>query len=261
MRGRERIVALSVLWLTMSVLVACAPASKKRESERSAAESQSLIRAKVHTELGSAYYESAQYGVALEELNEAVAADSRYAPAYNSLGLVYMALREEKKAQDSFEHSLRIDPEDSAANNNYGLLLCQIKKEKDGIRHFLMALKNPLYEQADMALTNAGVCSRKIGDDKGAEELFGKAIALRPNNAAALFNLAELKFKFGNFDAARGFLKRHLQNSPSQSDSLWLGARIEHRLGDNEARSSYGAQLKNRFPDSAETQAFEAGKF
>jgi type IV pilus assembly protein PilF len=252
---------LVLVAIVSAMLVACAPASKKREADRSAAESQSLSRARVHTDLGGAYYESGQYGVALEELNEAIAADSRYAPAYNSLGLVYMALREEKKAKESFERSLRLDAEDSSANNNYGLLLCQTKREKEGIRHFLIALKNPLYEKSDSALANAGVCARRMGDDKAADDFLSKAITLRPNNGVALFNLAQLKYDTGNFDAARGLLKRHLQNSSPQADSLWLGARIEHKLGDVVARASYGAQLKNRFPDSAESRMFEAGKF
>jgi type IV pilus assembly protein PilF len=250
------------IWLLVAVtLISCAPASTKRESERSAAEAQSLTRARVHTELGGAYYESGQYGVALEELNEAVASDNKYAPAYNSLGLVYMALREEDKAFENFERSLRIDPADSSAHNNFGLLLCQTKREKEGIKHFLQALKNPLYDKADSALANAGVCAQRMSDNRLAEEYFSKALALRPTNETALFNLAELKFKGGNFEAARALLKRHLQVSAPRPESLWLGARIEHKMGDSVARSSYGAQLKNRFPDSNEAQAFELGKF
>jgi type IV pilus assembly protein PilF len=249
---------LILLFISLS---ACGPANKKREADRSPTESQSLSRAKIHTELGGAYYETAQYGVALEELNEAVAADNRYAPAFNSLGLVYMALREEEKAKESFERALRIDPEDSSTHNNYGLLLCQMKREKEGIQHFLKTLKNPLYDKPDTALANAGVCARRMGDDRSAEEFFTKAMALRPTNESALFNLAELKFKAGKFEAARALLRRHMQVSSPRPDSLWLGARIEHQLGDTVARSSYGAQLKNRFPDSVQTQAFEAGKF
>ena len=39
-------------------------------------------KAKVHVELGQAYFQAGRYGVALDEARSAVAYDSGYAPAY-----------------------------------------------------------------------------------------------------------------------------------------------------------------------------------
>ena len=44
-----------------------------------------LERARIHTELGAGYYEIGKLGIALQELNEAIEADPKYAPAYNTL--------------------------------------------------------------------------------------------------------------------------------------------------------------------------------
>jgi len=71
-----------------------------------------LASAKVHTELAAAYYERSQLGVALDELRVALQAMPTYAPAYNVRGLVHMALREEKEADEDFQHSLQLDPND-----------------------------------------------------------------------------------------------------------------------------------------------------
>ena len=62
--------------------------------------------ARIHTELASEYYSRTQYGVALEELNEAIKADANYGPAYGLFGLVYMELREDTLAVKNFRTSV-----------------------------------------------------------------------------------------------------------------------------------------------------------
>ncbi|MDP1952393.1 MAG: tetratricopeptide repeat protein, partial [Betaproteobacteria bacterium] len=81
-------------------------------------------RARIHTELGSAYFERGNLGVALEELRIAIGADPNYAQAYNVLGLVHMDLRENDVAQRHFERALALSPNDPDINNNYGWFLC-----------------------------------------------------------------------------------------------------------------------------------------
>jgi len=56
-------------------------------------------------------------------------------------------------------------------------------------------------------------------------------------------------------------LTRYMQVSTPSADALWLGARIEQRLGNRTALASYGAQLNNRYPDTAQTKAFNEGRF
>ena len=80
-------------------------------------------RAHVHTDLAAGYFELGNYGVALQEANEALKSDPNFAPAFNVLGLVYMELRDDKSAESNFQNALRIAPLDSDANNNYGWFL------------------------------------------------------------------------------------------------------------------------------------------
>lgn len=220
-----------------------------------------MSRARIHTELGMAYYGNNQISVALEEFKEAVAAEPNYAPAHNQLGLVYMALNEDKLARQSFERALKIDPADSSANNNYGMFLCQRKRDQEAFKYFMTALKNPLYSTPENAYTNAGICAWLQGDDVRAEDWLRKALALQPNQPQALYYLAEVSFKRGELKTARSLLTRHLRLGQPSADALWLGARIESRLGDSTALASYGTQLKNRYPNAAQTRAFDEGKF
>jgi type IV pilus assembly protein PilF len=250
----------TLLALTVSAILAgCV--SPNHKSEEGRARSNAESRARIHTELGTAYYGLGQLSVALQELKEAVSADPGYGPAHNQLGVVYMALGEDKVAQESFQRALRIDPYDSAANNNYGMFLCQRKRDKDAIKYFMTALKNPLYTTPENAYTNAGICARLHGDDVRAEEWLRKAVALQPNQPQALYQLAEISYQRSDFAAARNLLTRHMQLSAPSADSLWLGVRIESRLGDRTALASYGAQLNNRFPNAPQTKAYNEGRF
>ena len=132
-------------------------------------------RADLHTQLGAGYYELRNFAVALEELNEALRADPNPGPAYNMLGLVYMELREDQAAQQSFERALRLNALDSDANNNYGWFLCQRQRHEEGIKYFLAAIKNPLYQTPDKSLVNAGMCSLDRGDQASAAQFFQRA--------------------------------------------------------------------------------------
>src|ERR1039458_10636559 len=71
--------------------------------------SHAIKSAKVHTELAGLYYERAQLGIALDELTQALQADRDYAPAYSVRGLVHMADREDKEAEEDFKRSLHLD--------------------------------------------------------------------------------------------------------------------------------------------------------
>jgi type IV pilus assembly protein PilF len=249
---------ISIL-IVVAVLVGCTTPARKLESgePRNAAEN----RARIHTELGAAYYGVGQMSVAVQELKEAIAADPTYGPAHSQLGLVYMTLKEDTLAQQSFERALKIDPNDSSANNNYGMFLCQRKREKEAMRYFAAALKNPLYTTPENAYTNAGVCLRLQGDDVKAEESLRKALALQPDQPQALYQLADIAYKRNEFMGARALLNRHMQVSTPSADALWLGACIEQRLGNRTALASYGAQLNNRYPGAAQTKAFNEGRF
>jgi len=248
-----------LLLILSAVLAGCvsAPPKSATGEPRNSAEN----RARIHTELGAAYYGIGQMAVAVEELKEAIGADPNYAPAHSQLGLVYMILNEDKLAQQSFERALKLDPNDSSANNNYGMFLCQRKREKEAMKYFAAALKNPLYTTPENAYTNAGVCAHMQGDDVKAEELLRKALALQPDQSQALYQLADIAYRRGELPAARSLLNRHMQVSTPTAEALWLGARIEQRLGNRTAFASYGAQLNNRYPDAAQTRAFNEGRF
>lgn len=223
-------------------------------------ESDTHARARIHTELASSYYELGNYGVALEEVNEAVRSDSNYGPAYNVAGLVYSNLKEDRLAERNFERALQINPLDSDANNNYGRYLCQRKREEEGIKYFLAALRNPLYQNPDRSYVNAGLCARRRGDLAAAQDYFTQALKLRSNQPQALYQIADILYGKGEYADAKGYLSRMGQISGSP-EALWLALRVERKLGDRNSEASYAQQLRKNFPSSKEARALLAGQY
>lgn len=253
---------MSRVWLLLSLLLAgCAQQGVMQQQPATPEASDALYRAKTHTELASGYFSRAQYGVALEEVNEALRADAAYAPAHNMLGLVYMELREDKQAEQAFSRALGLSPMDSDAHNNFGWFLCSRNRFEESLKHFLAAVKNPLYTTPEKAFLNAGICSSRKGDDAGAEDFLLKALRVQPQQPQALYNLAQLYYRQGRHAEARSHLSRYAQVASPSAESLWLGVRLERVLGDRDAEAGHGRQLRKLFPDSAEAVLLQQGQY
>jgi type IV pilus assembly protein PilF len=104
-------------------------------------------RAKIHTELGAQYFGAGQIGVALDEFNTALAAERRYVPAHYMLGLVYMELKEDARAEQYFKSALDLDSNNSEAHNNYGWFLCQRNHIDESIKQFIRNTRQTLSQR------------------------------------------------------------------------------------------------------------------
>jgi type IV pilus assembly protein PilF len=261
-----RLAVLAVVFLA-ALASGCASSQQAKQDRSSEAQSdgeagRALERAKIHTQLGVGYFEAGRSGTALQELNVAIEANRTYAPAYNARALVYMDLKEDAKAESDFKQALKIDPDYAAAKNNFGLFLCQRGRGEEGIRLMIDALRDPLYETPDLAYKNAGLCARKMGKDQEAEQYFARALKINPEQPAALYAMAEVRYAHGDLQAARDLMNRYMRAVPNPgAEELWLAARLERRLGDRTAMMSYGNQLRRRFPGAPETKAFVEGRF
>ena len=217
--------------------------------------------AKIHVDLGMAYLEVGRYAVALDEARTALASDPAYSPAYHLMGLVYMFIHDPNAARANFLRALEITPNDPEFNNSYGWFLCTTGQEQAGLERLALAARNPYYRTPTRAHANAGLCHLRQGDDVAAEAEFRRAVELDASNAQATYQLAAIAYRRGAYEAARAYLVQlHQQNEPTAA-SIWLGLRTARRLGNREAQSSYAAQLRGRFADSAEYRAMNEGNY
>jgi type IV pilus assembly protein PilF len=218
-------------------------------------------RAKLRTELASLYYSNGNLGVALDELRAATIADANYAPAYGMYGLVYMQMKDQTRAEASFERALRLSPNDADINHNYGWFLCQSGREPESVKYFLQAIRNPLYPTPWRSYSAAGVCTMKMNQFKDAEAFFERALKSEPDEPTSLLNLGQIRYRQGNIGEARKLVSRHNKLVTPSPESLWLALRIERRLGERVQEQAFANQLRRRYPESKEYHALQRGQF
>lgn len=260
---------LGALCFAAAIAAGCATEGARGPGDGSGAETGPLIgevgdgrsRAKLHTELASLYYSRGNMGVALEELRVAVAADAAYAPAHGMFGVVYQELKENRLAEEAFERALRLAPADPDINHNFGLFLCQNRREHDSIKYFMNAVRNPLYATPWRSYAAAGQCTMRTNNLKEAEDFLQRALKLDPDDPNATLQMGHVRYRQGALEDARRYVSRFNKLVNPTAESLWLALRIERRLGQRVAETSYANQLRRRFPGSPEFQSLQRGAF
>lgn len=216
--------------------------------------------AEIHTELGAGFFSRGQYSVALDELHKAINANNNYAPAYDVLGLVYMALNEDKPAEENFHRALNIAPNDPDIHNNYGWFLYNRSRYNEAMEQFKLSIANPLYAKPQSALTNAGLCALKMGNSAEAQTYFEKSLGYDGNQPEAIFELAQMYYQQQRYAEAKMMLDK-LSTDNTTPNILWLGLRIARKMNDSNIVSSDDLLLRNRYPNAPETQLLLQGKF
>ena len=238
-----------------------AAASDGKEWITSSDEPEVRKRARLRLELAAGYFEQGQLTVALDEVKQALAIDPAYAPAFNLRGLIYMRLDEPRLAEASFQQALRLAPRDPDSWHNLGWLQCQDKRYTDAMRSFGAALQAPVYAAAARTWMAQGICQARAGLTAEAERSLARSFELDASNPITIYNLADLLMQRGELTRAQFYIRRLNSSELANAESLWLGARIEHRLNNREGVRQLGEQLRRRFPESRELTAYERGAF
>jgi type IV pilus assembly protein PilF len=217
-------------------------------------------RAAIRLQLAASYLEAGQFSVALDEVNKVLALDSSLADAYHIRALAYMNLREEKLAEDNFRRALSAKPQDGDLLSNYGWFMCGAGRYPEAIAMLDRAIGAPSAGGVIKPMINLGLCYLRQGDSSNAERTLLRAHYLDERNPVANANLAAMYYKRGDAGTARPFIMRVNDDTRfANAESLWLGARIAHRLDDRRLQDAFTEQLRRRFPDSRELAAFERG--
>lgn len=219
-------------------------------------------RAQVRLELAGGYFSRGQYETALDEIRQALAARPDLASAFNLRGLVYAAMGNADLAEESFARAIALDPNDADTLHNRGWFYCQNRRYAGAVRLFDLALAQPAYRAAVRTHLAKGVCLAQWDRLPDAEASLTRAFELDPGDPTITLNLAEVLFRRGELERARQHIRRvNAREEFVNAQTLWLALRIEHRLGNEPGVAEFGRQLRARFPQSQEAQAFERGQF
>lgn len=244
---------LTFVCLMLAFLVSACVSQQQVQKDKEGARA----RAQAHTNLGAAYFQQGKMEIALEEFNLAVESDPTYALAFNGLGLVNSALKQDKEANEYFNQAIALEPNNSEAHNNLGNFLCSRGRYDESIKEYLAAVKNPLYATPSLAYTNAGVCSARKKDLAGAELYYGKALQVDPLNHQAAYQLAALQYQRKDAAAAYKTLQNALASKPGP-EILLLAVNVTNSLNMKEAERDARMQLFQQFPGSEQAKKLRA---
>jgi len=219
-------------------------------------------RARARMELASAYFGRGQMTTALDQVKLAIAADPLYGEAFNLRGLIYSNLGDKTLAEESFKRALQLNARDADAMHNYGWFLCQQQRYGEANAMFGQALAVPQYRGVARTLLAQGVCYAHGGQLPEAEATLVRAYEIDPSSPFTATNLSEVLYRRGEFERARFYIRRvNSQAEVANAQTLWLAARIENKLGNQQGAAQFGNQLRNRFPDSREAAAYARSAF
>ncbi len=268
LRVRQGLSCACMAVLGLTVISGCASKSAGSGPDGSATEivtdsdePELRKRARIRLELAVGYFEQGQTTIALDELKQSIAADPLYSEAYSLRGLIYMRLNDMRYAEESFRKALSISPRDSNVMHNLGWLLCQLTRYPEAQQLFTQALSNPQYGEKAKTFRAQGLCQVRAGQRTEAELSLLKSYEFDAGNPVTAYNLATLLFQRGDFARAQFYVRRLNNSDLANSESLWLGVKVERRMENRDAMQQLAAQLMKRFPQSREAGAYQRSAF
>lgn len=256
---------LAVLLLVLLMLGACTTQRSGAVNEAARTESDQTDvdrRVAMRLELAYGYFSRGQYSTALDELKLALQARPQQREALNLRGLVYSAMGESVLAEASFKQALSLAAQDPDTLHNYGLFLCRQQRWVEARQQFELAVAQPRYRTPSRTWLARGICEATIGNLPESERSLMRAFELEPANPAISFNLAEVLFRAGQPERARFYIRRvNAQAEQSNAQTLWLGLRIERRMGNSASVDDLAQQLRRRYPQSNELRSLDEGRY
>ena len=216
--------------------------------------------ARVRTSLAAQYIRKNELDTAQQQLEKAFAADSRYAPAYDMMGVL---LQQEgsrinlAKADEYFKKAISLDKDFVQAHNNYGVYLSQTKRYREAAEQFEIAGATLGYEGRIGALENLGRTYLQLGDNSAASKAFLRALDGNRNSIIAHIELVDLLLNQQRVPQAQRLYDETLILVQGQGISprlLLQGIKLAAAQNNITTRQQLAQQLLSAYPLSDEAK-------
>lgn len=151
---------------------------------------QSPTDAKALNALAMYQYKKSRFELARYLLSKAISANPKSAPLHSNLGVVLLAMKENRDALKAFRKALEIDDEDSVAAANLGAIYVHEKDYAKALIVLETAYKEGLRDVR--VLNNYGIALTASGKFDKAADMYKAVLKEQANNRETLFNYASL---------------------------------------------------------------------
>jgi tetratricopeptide (TPR) repeat protein len=184
------------------------------------------------------------FAAARKHLEEAARLDpNRYSTRFN-LGCTLEQLQDNAGAKEQLQKAIEFDPTEPESHFELAKVLRKLG-ETDAAQRQLVVYQKQLKDKSDRALaaqksTQAAEAVR-LGDKQKAVALYREAIAVLPDNAGLLYQLAQVLNELKDFEGERAALEQAVKIDPAFALAQYQLGYLDTRDGD-----TVGAEQKYR---------------
>ncbi len=156
---------------------------------------------------------------------EAIAQDTKFVSAYNTLGAIYLRHGDLERAETVLRYALARAPKDTRVMSNLVTALNALGRtaEANELRTKLAQLEpDPAF-----SFFNRGMMAMRTGDYRVAKEMFAKEVDRAPYYHEFHFWLAVACVGLGEYDLARTHMKLAMESSLTRSDHDLYAAKLD----------------------------------
>lgn len=157
-------------------------------------------------------------------VREAITHDANFAPAYNTLGVIYSQHQNWEQAEFALNHALRHNPRNTNAMANLIAVLSHMGKLPEA-----QSLSERLIKEQPVApfyYFKQGLQAMADKDYLRAQQLFSKELVRAPNYHEFHYWLGIANLRLGRLDEAQTHLEKAKENSTNQKDLALYSAKL-----------------------------------
>lgn len=170
---------------------------------------------------------------AIESLRKLVAANPNLLWALNELAIQLFNRGDRVECEGHARNAIRVAPRNAQGHNMLGMIMAETNRQIAAEFHYRRALDYG--EPSARVLTNLANCLKNQGKMEESEALFERALALEPENVAALLGYVRMEEARRNFPKAWELLRRAEAITPEMPDLPLLRGVLHGRTKDYDA--------------------------
>lgn len=169
---------------------------------------------------GQEFYKKGDYEKAKEAFISAIRCDSKNRYAHNNLGLTYLKLSDNKRAESAFKKSNQIAPTFTAPLDNLAQMCISSNDYKKASKYINLAIQRNKSDYCAYYLS--GIISKKEGKYQEALKSLNTATQIAPEFALSYMQLADIYYQTKDYAWANSSIQRYIELSPKDDYAYYM---------------------------------------